>query len=165
MRFIIILSVFFFVLTSFGPSQTFPAATVKTLEGKSVEVKDYLGKGTPTVVSFWATWCAPCKRELDGYTELYPTWKQKYNVEVIAISLDNARGLAKVPAMVQSKGWPFLVLTDVKLTLQQALGFQSIPQSFLVDGKGNIVYSHTGYSPGDEFEMEAELKKLTQAAE
>lgn len=157
---IVYLSLVFIVFSSFTYVNTFPKATVKTLEGESVEIGEYIGNGKITVVSFWATWCAPCKRELDAVGELLPEWKEKYDVEVVAITLDNSRGLAKVPAMVQSKGWEYVILSDSKQQLQQALGFQSIPQSFLVDAEGNIVYSHTGYSPGDEFELEDEIKKL-----
>jgi hypothetical protein len=41
------------------------------------------------------------------------------------------------------------------------MGFQTIPQSYLLDGSGKIVYAHSGYSPGDEIELEEQLKKLT----
>ena len=159
---VIYLSLIMLICSSFTDTISFPSATVKTLEGKSVEIKDYIGQGKITVVSFWATWCSPCKRELDAIGDLLPAWKEKYNLEVLAVTLDNSRGLAKVPAIVQSKGWEFIVLSDSNQALQQALGFQSIPQSYLLDGKGNIVYSHTGYSPGDEFELEDEIKKIAK---
>lgn len=152
----------FLSTNSFVDENTFPVTEVFTLDGKKTSTSAYVGKGTPTIVSFWATWCAPCKRELDTVSELYPEWKETYDVELLAITTDNARGLRKVPAMVSAKGWKFTVLADKNQALQQKLSFQTIPQTFVMDGEGNIVYSHTGYAPGDEDELEEVLKKLTK---
>lgn len=137
----------------------FPSVVVKTLDGKSSNIQDFVGQGKITVVSFWATWCSPCKRELDAIAEIYPEWKEDYNVDFLAITIDNARALAKVPAMVSSKGWEYTVLSDSKQELQRALNFQTIPQTFLLNETGDIIYSHNGYNPGDEFELEEKIKK------
>lgn len=138
----------------------FPSVTIKTLDGKAVNTGDYTSKGKVTIVSFWATWCTPCKRELDVINELYSEWVEKYDIQLLAITIDDARGLTKVPAMVQSKGWEFTVLADSKQELQQALNFQAIPQTFLLNDKGEIVYAHNGYNPGDEFELEKKIAEL-----
>ncbi|MBK8346921.1 MAG: TlpA family protein disulfide reductase [Saprospiraceae bacterium] len=156
--------VFSFLLLS-GTSMTagnspFPAINVKTLDGKTVNTQDFTGSGKITVVSFWATWCTPCKRELDAVNEVYSEWVEKYNVQLLAITIDDARGLTKVPSMVESKGWEFTVLADTKQELQQALNFQTIPQTFLLNDKGEIVYAHNGYNPGDEFELEKKIAEL-----
>lgn len=151
----------FFLSSFIADDRVFPDASLKTLDGKSVSMKDELAKTKLTYVSFWATWCAPCKRELDAMAELFPGWKDKYDLQIVAISVDDARGFAKVPALVKSKGWEYTILSDMNNNLQQSLNFQSIPQSFLVDAQGNILYSHTGYSPGDEFELEELFKKHT----
>jgi len=139
----------------------FPSVNVKTIEGKTVNIQDYVGQGKVTVVSFWATCCSPCKRELDAVADIYPDWQEDYDVEFIAITIDNARALAKVPAMVASKGWEYTVLSDSKQELQRALNFQTIPQTFLLDSSGEIIYSHNGYNPGDEYELEEKIKKAT----
>ncbi len=156
----------FFVLTAFTISNapatdgnTLPAVDVKTMDGKSVNIQDLVGKGKVTVISFWATWCSPCKRELDAIAEIYPDWQEEYGVELLAVTIDDARGVAKVPAMVASKGWEYKILSDSKQELQRALNFQTVPQTFLLNAAGEIVYTHSGYSPGDEFELEDEIKK------
>jgi cytochrome c biogenesis protein CcmG, thiol:disulfide interchange protein DsbE len=151
----------FLMAVSFkGNERKFPAASIKTIDGKTVNVQDYVGKGKPTIISFWASWCSPCKRELDAMSEIYPEWQKKYGVELLAISIDDSRGLAKVPGIVSSKAWPFIVLADTNQELQQALSFQSIPETMLLDGEGNIVYTHSGYNAGDEFELEEKIKLL-----
>lgn len=152
----------FLFLAAFTGDKLFPKVAVKTLEGKSVNTGDYVGKGNPTVVSFWATWCSPCKRELDAISDIYADWQEEYGVDLIAISIDDARASAKVPGLVSSKGWDFTILIDTQQKCGQELGFQTIPQTFLLDGAGNIVYSHNGYSPGDEFELEEKIKNLAR---
>ncbi|NNF22847.1 MAG: TlpA family protein disulfide reductase [Saprospiraceae bacterium] len=150
----------FMISTAFDANFSgIPAVDVKTLEGKTVSIKDYIGKGNLTVMSFWATWCSPCKRELDAIAEIYPDWQEEYGVEILAVTIDDARTLAKVPALVETKGWEYTVLADVKRELQKALNFQTIPQTFLLNGDGEIVYTHSGYNPGDEYELEEEIKK------
>ena len=139
----------------------FPSINIKTLDGKTINTSEFTSNGKITVVSFWATWCTPCKRELDVINEVYAEWAEKYNIQLLAITIDDARGLTKVPAMVQSKGWEFTVLADSKQELQQALNFQTIPQTFLLNEKGEIVYAHNGYNPGDEIELEHKIAELS----
>ena len=138
-----------------------PDVNVRTLDGKSINIQEYAKNGKITVISFWATWCAPCKRELDAISELYPEWTENYDVEVLAISTDNARALSKVRPLVEQKGWEFEVLSDSKQELQRALNFQAIPQTFLINQAGEIVSQHEGYKPGDEYHLEDEIKKLS----
>jgi len=153
----------FVISSAFAPiNNTLPDVEVKTLDGKSVNIQDMVGNEKITVISFWATWCSPCKRELDAITEVYEDWQEEYNVELIAITIDDARSLAKVPAMVESKGWEYTILSDVKQDLKRALNFQTVPQTFLIDQNGEIVYTHNGYNPGDEFELEDKIIALTE---
>ena len=140
----------------------FPSINIKSLDGKAVNIDTYTKNGKITVVSFWATWCTPCKRELDVINEVYADWVEKYDLQLLAITIDDVRGITKVPAMVQSKGWEFTVLADTKQELQQALNFQTIPQTFLLNDKGEIVYSHNGYNPGDEIELEKKIAALLE---
>lgn len=144
------------------PHNLLPDVEVKTLDGKSVNIQDLVGNDKITVISFWATWCSPCKKELDAINEVYLDWQEEYNVELLAITIDDARSLAKVPAMVESKGWEYTVLSDAKQDLKRALNFQTVPQTFLINQEGEIVYSHNGYNPGDEFELEDKIIALSK---
>lgn len=148
--------------TAFAQNKTLPDVTLKTLKGESISLQDFAKDGKITVVSFWATWCAPCKKELDAIADLYEDWQEDYDMELVAISIDTRRAVATVPAMVASKGWDYTVLTGKATELQNALNFQTIPQTFLVDQEGNIVYHHNGYLPGDEFELEEKIIALAE---
>ncbi len=163
-RHALFVAVCFFVTTSiiFANNNPFPSVSIKTLDGKSINIQEYTNNGKITVVSFWASWCTPCKRELDAIHEIYDEWVEKYDIQLLAITIDDARGLSKVPAMVKSKGWEFTVLADSKQELQRALNFQTIPQTFLLNQKGEIVYSHNGYNPGDELELEKKIADLVK---
>ncbi len=161
----ILLYIAFIASLSFGfrspdNDRKLPSISISNLQGKPINIQEYVPKGKITILSFWATWCSPCKRELDAVSELLPTWQKDYNTNLIAISIDNARALTQVKPIIEEKGWEFEVLIDSKQELQQALNFQAIPQTFVVDTEGNIVYQHEGYNPGDEYELEKFIKKL-----
>lgn len=140
--------------------KSIPDVNLKSLDGKTVKIGDLTKNGKITVLSFWATWCSPCKKELDAVADLYPEWQKDYNMQLIAITVDDSRSLIKVKPMVTEKGWEYIVLSDVNKEMQTALNFQTVPQTFLLDGSGQIVWSHSGYNPGDEFELEEKIKEL-----
>lgn len=157
-----ILSLAFFMaigITAQGQN-TLPAITLKTLDGQDVNLATYPADGKVIIISMWATWCAPCKKELDALADLYDTWQEKYQVELLAITIDTQRQFAKVKPMVESKGWPFTILSDANNQLMERMGVLSIPHTFVVSSTGEIVYSHIGYSPGDEIELENKLREL-----
>ncbi len=139
-----------------------PSATITSLKGERADVTELAEKGKITIFTFWATWCVPCRKELDNISDLYEEWQENYNVELIAVSTDNARSAAKVKPLVNSKGWPYRIFIDTKQEFQQALNFQAVPYTIVVDQEGNIVYRHNKYSPGDEYELEELLKDLSE---
>ncbi|MBK7937068.1 MAG: TlpA family protein disulfide reductase [Lewinellaceae bacterium] len=133
---------------------------MKTLEGQSLNVQTLSQSGKITVISFWATWCSPCKKELDAIKDYYADWKKNYDMELIAVSVDDPRTAAKIPAMVQEKGWEYRILVDSNKEFQQAANVSSVPFTLLLDQSGNIVFEHVGYAPGDELELEEKIKEL-----
>lgn len=138
--------------------------TMETINGQKVKLKDYVAKkGKITVVNFWATWCSPCKTELDNINNDYlEAWQDDYDIEFIAVSMDNSGTKPRVKGLVSTKGWEFDILCNPDNSAYQALGFNSCPYTLLLDEKGNIVYTHTGYKPGDEEELEEEIAKAAK---
>lgn len=156
-----ILLLLFLGTTQLNAQRTLPDVNINTLGGEKVLASDLGKNGKITVVSFWATWCSPCKKELDAINEVYADWVEDYDIELVAITIDTRRALAKVAPMVETKGWEFKVYSDVNSELKTAMNVQSIPHTFLLDQQGNIVYEHSGYLPGDEYDLEDEIGKLS----
>ena len=121
-----------------------------TLDGETVSSATLARAEGATIVALWATWCAPCKKELDVYSEHYAEWKDDYGAELYAVSIDSPKAIKKIPAMVAAKGWEFPVLTDDAHGMLSALQIRSIPQIYIIGEDGKVLYEHAGYSPGDE---------------
>ena len=152
------LAVFFTSLTATG-QKSVPDVVVKTLKGQNINLQEYTSDPDKIyIISFWATWCAACKKELDAIADYYEEWQEEYNVELLAITIDNQRALPKVPGMVESKGWEYTIFAGNEQTMQNAFNFQPIPQTVVAKG-GVILYEHNGYVPGDEDDLEEVLKE------
>jgi len=136
-----------------------PSVQLKDMNGKSINTSD-LGFDGPVVISFWATWCSPCKRELNAIHEVYTDWQEETGVNLVAVSIDDQKTMNSVPVYVNGKGWEYLVLMDSNGDFKRAMGVNNVPHTFLIDSKGNIVYSHNNYAPGDEEKLYEEIKKL-----
>ena len=149
----------FVVVAAFAQNKTLPSANVKTLQGQSMNVQELGKSGKITVISFWATWCSPCKKELDAIKDYYADWQKDYDMELVAVSVDDARTAAKIPAMVKEKGWDYRILLDNNKEFQQTANVASVPHTLLLDAAGNIVFEHVGYTPGDELELEEKMKE------
>ena len=141
-----------------------PAFTLKSMDGKEVRTDTLanLNGGNPVIVDFFATWCKPCNRELDAISEVYDEWVEETGVKLIAISIDQAHNINKVKPLVDNHGWEYEVLLDPNGDLKRALGIQMIPYVLIVDGKGEIVYRHAGYTDGAEFELIEKVRELTK---
>jgi len=108
-----------------------------------------LAAGKVTVVSFWATWCEPCKKEQEAMKEFYSKMKEK-GIEYIAVSIDNTKTMAKVAPFVKAKKYPFPVLIDSNSEIFSALNGVNVPYTVIFNKKGVLVEKHEGYLKGDE---------------
>lgn len=155
------LSFFSFVATA-GDGDKIPSVTVKKLDGSKVSSSTFSNDGKPMIISFWATWCKPCKKELDAIAENYPEWVKETGVKLIAVSIDDARSAGKVVTDVKSKGWEYEVYIDENSDFKRAMNVNNVPHTFIVDGAGKIVWSHNSYTEGDEDTLYENVKKLAK---
>ncbi|MAY84979.1 MAG: alkyl hydroperoxide reductase [Flavobacteriales bacterium] len=151
-----------FSALSFAQNNEIPAVDVKKIDGTTFNTGDIENDGKPIIINFWATWCSPCKRELNNIAEMYEEWVEETGVKLIALSIDDARNMGKVAPYVNGKGWEYEVYIDPNGDFKRALGVNNVPHTFLVDGNGKIVWQHNSYSEGDEYELFELVKKLSE---
>ena len=138
-----------------------PSVQLKNLEGKIVDTSKLENDGKPFVISFFATWCKPCNRELKAISEQYADWQDETGMKLIAISIDQAQNINKVKPLVDGEGWEFEVLLDPNSDFRRAVGVQMIPHVLIIDGKGKIVESRSGYTEGAEEHIIEKIRELT----
>lgn len=137
-----------------------PSVTLKDISGKVVDTAKLNNDGKPFIISFFATWCKPCNRELNAIHEVYPDWQDETGVKVVAISIDQAQNVAKVKPLVDGYGWEYEVLLDPNGDFKRAMGVNMIPAVFIIDGDGKIAESRSGYTDGSESHLIEKVREL-----
>ena len=157
----ILISLLLLVSTiSFAQIKNLPNVDVKKIDGSSFNFKNIDNNGNPIVISFWATWCKPCTKELNNIAELYEDWQDETNVKLVAVSIDDRRSQSKVAPYVNSSGWEYEIYIDSNSDLKRAMGVSTVPHTFLLDKNKQIIWQHRGYVEGDEYELFDEILKL-----
>ena len=145
-----------------GFAQKIPSANVKNLKGEVINTSTFENDGKPIIISFWATWCKPCIRELLTIADEYEDWQDETGVKLIAVSIDDSRTMNKVAPFVNGKGWEYDVYLDPNADFKRAMNVNNVPHTFLVDGNGEIVWQHNSYAPGDEEELYENVVTLSE---
>lgn len=149
-----------FMLMSITAFAQLPSVQLKDINGKTVDTAKLSNDGKPFIISFFATWCKPCNRELSAINEQYVDWQDETGVRVIAVSIDQGQNIAKVKPLVDSNGWEYQVLLDPNGDFKRAMGVNMIPHVFVIDGNGNIAEQHNGYTEGGEEELIKKVREL-----
>ena len=139
-----------------------PSIQLNDIDGNAVNTAELSNDGKPFVISFFATWCKPCNRELDAIQEQYEDWQEETGVKVFAVSIDQGQNINKVKPMVDQKGWDFTILLEPNSEFKNALGIQMIPHLLILDGEGNIVKRHPSYIDGGEEEVIKEVREILE---
>ena len=145
-----ILMITMMVVAAVAMHAQLPNVQLKDINGNTVQTGSITNNGKPVIISFWATWCKPCLRELKAIHEVYPDWQDETGVKMIIVSIDQAQDANKVKPLVDGFGWEYEVLLDPNGDFKRAMTVQNVPHVFVLDGKGKIVYNHAGYVDGGE---------------
>lgn len=161
MKKLALLLVFMVAAVTFCNAQL-PSVQLRTIDGKVVDTATLSNDGKPFIISFFASWCKPCMRELKAINEVYADWQDETGVKLYAVSIDQGQNSSKVKPMVDAEGWEYEVLLDPNSDFKRALNIQMIPAVFLLDGNGKIVSKHNSYKDGDENNLYKEIKELVK---
>ena len=130
-------------------------------DGETVSIRDVV-RGKPAVISFWGVTCKPCITELNALNEVMEEWLEDVDFDIIAVSVDDSRFSSRARSMAQGYDWQFKCVFDKNQDLKRAMNVSLTPQTFIVDASGNIVYSHSGYTPGSEYELYDKLMEISE---
>jgi len=137
--------------------QKAPNFTLKDVAGKSYTL-DSLLKNGPVYMECWDLPCVNCIAELDALMPTFDTLKAR-GLQIVALSVDKPSDEARVKAFVKSKKWPYICLLDQQNKVKKAYNIIIKPTAYLINTKGEIVYTHIGYKKGDEKKIKAEFLK------
>lgn len=147
-RFFFLTSVLLLSTCSFS-QENMNEVKIKDAKGNLIQFSEVIKSDKPTIISFWATWCAPCLQELEAIHDVYEDWQKETGVTLYAVCIDDARSQSKAASIVKSKGWNYEIVYDPNHDLKRILNVVNIPNLFVYH-KGNVIYKHSGYSPGSE---------------
>ncbi|MCX6275545.1 MAG: TlpA disulfide reductase family protein [Bacteroidetes bacterium] len=142
-------------------TRSLPSVDIKDLSGSTISTSSFDNGGKPIIIDFWATWCKPCIEELNTIHEVYADWQKETGVKIITISLDDARTMQRVAPFINGKGWTYENYIDPNGDFKRAMNVNMPPQTFVLNGKKEIVWQHVGFAEGNEDELYEEVKKVT----
>jgi len=151
-----IISVAIFLIPVLFAQNTVPNIKLKKLNGKSVLLQEYLKEG-PVLINFWATWCAPCKKEM-VYLDQFEKKYVENGFSILSISTDSQKSLSQVRSYIRSKKYTFDVFQDPNSQIFKKLNGNIMPTNILIDKNGKVLWRHYGYLPGDEKILEKEIR-------
>jgi peroxiredoxin len=131
-----------------------PPFELPSLDGRTISLADYRGK-KKLVVSFWASWCGPCRMEMPSLRAFYDRYHKNSNFEILAISIDERQRDAE--DFVNEQKLPFPVLLDLRSKVAEAYGVEGIPVLFVIDENGKVIYGHEGVDQLMEFQLAQHL--------
>ena len=144
---VILLSIGVLFFSGFSPASaavTMPQFSLPSVtDGKVVHSADF--KGQVILVTFFATWCPPCRQEIPNLIALYNEYKSR-GFTVIGLSVDEA-GPSVVARLVRHEKITYPVLMADRATARSFGGIAGIPTSFLVNRKGHVVKKYPGFVP------------------
>jgi peroxiredoxin len=132
-----------------------PDFSASTLDGRTVSLADYRGHKN-VLVTFWASWCGPCRLEMPALTKFYKeNHRADSEFEILSVSIDDNVQDAVSFAAAQDLNFP--VLLDPRRKIADTYGVEGIPTMFMISRDGNITHGHVGYEMSMESWLPREL--------
>ena len=106
-----------------------PSVQLKDMNGNAINTAELSNDGKPFVISFWATWCKPCQRELKAIHEVYADWQDETGMKLIVVSIDEAQNAERVKTTIDGRGWEYEVILDPNGEFKRQMGVQNPPHT------------------------------------
>jgi len=131
---------------------------LRDVDGRLVRLSELLERG-PVLVSFWATFCEPCKKEIPHLFEIEREFAAD-SLQLVLVSVDSPRSQKRVKPFAAGKGWDCPVLLDANGETMKKLKGTAPPYTLLVGRSGEVLAAHSGYTDGAEKALREEIARL-----
>ena len=136
-----------------------PAFKARSLGGSTVSLSSL--RGHVVLVDFWATWCGPCKMAMPTLQHLYKQFGPS-GFRVVGMSVDDASTVGDIRPVLKQLGVTYTITSskDYNAKAESDYNVNGIPSQVLIDKKGVVRWSQSGYSEDEGTELAALIKKL-----
>ncbi len=134
-----------------------PDFTLMNRSGEMVSLNDF--RGQVVLINFWATWCAPCRKEMPFLEQIYQRY-ERLGVTLLGVNVEDGPEEAK--AFLKETPVSFPVLFDMDKTVSSLYGVEAMPTTILVDRQGNVRFVHYGYQAGYENDYQDQIRTLVR---
>ena len=143
-----------------------PIFVLKSLDGNYVYLRDFCGELRPpvklkkqhvVVISFFATWCKPCMKEIPELARVEARFKNR-DLKIFMIDLKEERQI--VSKFARTRQLPGVILLDKYGMTAKKYGVESLPRLFLIDREGKLIWKNSGYQENLFQILEEKIKKL-----
>jgi peroxiredoxin len=132
-----------------------PDFTLKSLKQTNIKLSEQAGN--VVLLNFWASWCAPCRKEMPLLNDLHNKYKA-LGFTVIGVNVEQETDLAK--SFISQAPVDFPILLDDSNKASKLYNVSAMPTTVIIDRNGVVRHLHKGYQSGDEKLYQKVVKKL-----
>jgi peroxiredoxin len=136
-----------------------PIFQVVDIMGEEFDLQEHIGKDV-VFISFWATWCEPCKTEMPLLQRLHEDYGEK-GLKILSVSLDGPESVARVEPYIQTQGYTFQVVIDSDTSIAQAINPRAVaPFTMMIGRDGLVAKTIEGFQLSESEHIIAEVRRL-----
>lgn len=142
-----------------GVGHALGSLVLEDIDGRSVALSEYL-VGKISVISFWATYCGPCKKKTEDLQPIYEKYADE-GLMIVAISIDEPETRGQVRPFIKQRGISYPAFIDTECQAIDLLNpRRTLPFTVIIDQQGKVAWSHEGWVPGDERLLEEAARSI-----